>query len=167
MFAWFALFAVTVILPALGIGPIIRRGGRRAWNNAVMVQLPPDDVTIAQDNDPAGRKAQERIDWVHRWLVALLIVSPLLFVLPDGALGELLMFLAAFIATVWSKLLDAHFELVGHGAEILVAGDSYRAGEIERMRTRDSTFKDWTTERIDAAVRSKEWLSRAFVGVYA
>lgn len=168
MLVWLALLAVTVILPALGIGPVIRRGGRLAWNNAVMVQLPPDSVTIEQGQSPAGRKAQEVVDFVHRWLGALVIVSPVAFFV-EGL--EYVTFLAAFIATLWAKVFGAHFDLVGHGVEIIVAErenrEGYRAAEIERMRLHSSAFKGWTTERIDAGLRGREWLSRAFVGVYA
>lgn len=168
MTVWLALFAVTVILPALGIGPIIRRGGQRAWNNAVMVQLPPDSVTIEQGQSPEGRKAQEVADFVHRWLGALVIASPVAFFV-DGM--EYVTFLAAFIATLWAKVFGAHFDLVGHGVEILVAEregrKGYRAAEIERMRLYSSAFEGWTNERIDAALDKREWLSRLFVGVYS
>ena len=74
MTTWLTLFAVTVILTAVGIGPIILRGG--AWNYAVMVQLSPNEITEQPYNSPEGRRAQERIDWVHRWIGALLIVMP-------------------------------------------------------------------------------------------
>lgn len=169
MITWLALFALTVILPALGIGPIIRRGGRLAWNNAVMVKLPPDRVTIEQGQSPEGRRAQERVDWVHRWMGALIIVLPVAWVI-DGITGEYVTVLAAFIATLWAKIFSSHFDLIGHGVEILVAEregrEGYRATEIERMRLYSSAFEGWTVEKIDEAVRRREWLSRAFVRVY-
>lgn len=166
MTVWLALFAVTVILPALGIGPVIRRGGRLAWNNALMVQLPSDETTERQNNSPEGRKAQEVIDFVHRWLGALAFALPIAVFTNDYVT-----FLAALIATLWAKVFGAHFDLVGHGAEIIIAEregrKGYRAAEIERMRVYSSAFEGWTTERIDAALRRREWLSRLFAKAYA
>lgn len=162
MTVWLVLAVLTLVLPALGIGPIIRRSGRTAWNNALMVNLPPDSVTVEQGNSPAGRKAQEVVDWVHRWLGALVLTFPLVFFVPALAIIP-----AAFLATLWAKVFNAHFELVGHGAEIIVAGEDYRAGEIHRMMTRDSTFRGWTADEIDEGLRKREWLSRIFVRFYA
>ena len=165
-----ALFVLFVVLPAFGIGPYIRRSGRQAWNNAVMVNLPPDSVTIEQDNSPAGRKAQEVTDFAHRWLGAIVIASPAAFMV-DGMVGHYLTFFVAAVATLWAKAFGAHFDLVGHGVEIIVAEregrEGYRAAEIERMRLYSPAFKGWTNERIDEALKRRAWLSRIFARLYA
>lgn len=158
------LFLFGVVLPAFGILPI-SRGGRVAWNNAVMVKLPPDEVTIEQGQSPRGRKAQEVADFAHRWLGALVIALPV-GLLTEGTVGAFATFMAAAVATLWVKALPAHFDLVGHGVEIIVAGgDEYRAAEVNRMRLHSPAFQGWTNERIDAALRKREWLSRIFAKV--
>tara|TARA_B100000678_G_scaffold20576_2_gene15841 strand:+ start:17902 stop:18405 length:504 start_codon:yes stop_codon:yes gene_type:complete len=165
--AWLILLVLTVILPALGIGPIITHKPGGARNNPIRVNLP---VPPTKGNYGPGVRAQEVTDYVHRWLGALLIVLPLPFFV-DGVTGSLLVLLAAFVATLWSEAFSTHFELVGHGAEIIVAERDglvdYRAGEIERMQTRDGTFRGWSAERIDEALRKREWISRLFVKLYA
>lgn len=167
MIAWAFLFVLTVALPACGIGPITTHKPAGATNNQVRINLP---IPPTAGNYGPGVRAQETTDYVHRWLVALLIVSPLPFFV-DGVAGNLLVCLAAAIATIWSRLFSAHFELVGHGAEIIAAERDglvdYRAGEIERMQTRDSTFAGWSSGRIDAGLRRREWLSRLFVALLA
>lgn len=173
MIVYISLFVLTVILPLCRIGPPIVRGGRLARNNPIRVRLPSDDVTIAQNNYPPGRAGQEIADWVHRWIGALLLTAWVPFVVPSGFVGEFLTFLAVAIALAWSAVFNRHFELVGHGVEIMIAernpqdvarllggGVVYRTAEINRMLRSDSTFRGETFHGVKRGIEARTWISR-------
>ncbi|MBX7496752.1 hypothetical protein K3172_12875 [Qipengyuania sp. 6B39] len=172
MIALAALVIVTLVLPALGIGPWVRRGGRVANNNPFWVRLPEDEVTEQQRQSPAGRSAQERIDWSHRWLGAILFgaVCWLAGLREIAEIGEALTFMAALVGCLWTRILSAHFDAVGHGAEILVAEreglPDYRDKELRRMTRYSPPFRGWSVEKTDAFVRRREWLSRLFLRLW-
>ena len=165
MYAHLALAGLFLL--ACVFGPPIVRGGRVARNNPFRVLLPSDAVTIEQGQSPEGRKAQEVVDWVHRWAVALVISLPV-WMLPHTIEAQLFAAVLVFAATLWSEVFEVHFELVGHGAEILVAereDRTYRHAEILRMQARDSTFRGWKATRIYDELRSREWLSKLLLAV--
>lgn len=166
MIAWLILLAM-MVGPSLLRWPVWRReGGTGGRNNLFYWECPPTEVTLAQGQSPAGRDAQEESDFVHRWVVALLLTSPVWF-LPVTFLWQVAASVLCIAAAMWPMMAKAHFDLVGHGVEIIVAEaggwQDYRAAEIERMRLRSSAFRGWTVERIDAGLRKRKWLSRLFV----
>ena len=101
--------------------------------------------------------------WRPRWSLGVGGVALGLALVPPLAV--------TWLALFWCKLFAPHFDMVGHGVEIIVAEKEkragYRAAEIERMRLYSSEFRGWSTERIDAGLRKREWLSRIFAAFYA
>lgn len=163
---------IVLVLPVFGVGPLVLRGGYRASNNAFLVKLPEDEITLSQNNSPRGRHAQEIIDWYHRHVIALPLTVLLALVVdftPLGWEGYLILALIEMsIAAVWPKLVGNHFDLVGHEAEIIVAErdgwEGYREAEVARM-WKNTNYKGWSLDRIRAGLRRRHWLAVAFLGL--
>lgn len=162
------LFAV--ILPPLGIGPVITRRGSRAHNNQLGVVLPYDAVTERQGQSPQGRMMQEIGDWWLRWLLPIVAMWPVALLF-DPPLFDVIVLVLVVGLTVWTEVFEATFDAIGHGVEIRVAEREGRAGyrqaEIERMQLFSPAFKMWSLEQIDAHLRRWDWASRAVLFVLA
>lgn len=184
MYSPLIIFIVFMILPAFGIGPIISRGGRSAQNNPVWVTLPEDAVSILQDNYPPGRKAQEVLDLVHRWMGAWLLTSPIwitvTLVMNDQWVASAINFFVIFLGSIWTVWFGDRFhDAVGHGYEIkitetnadwrnrdyMVRGkvfSGYRDAEIERMRLFSSEFRGMTHGEISEYLKKISWAINFF-----
>lgn len=174
MYALAILTLFAVILPPLGIGPVITREGSTAHNSLLRVVLPPDAVTIMQGQSPLGRKMQEVCDWWLRWLLPTLLVWPIALLLefPLAApIFDIAVLTLVVVLAAWTEVFEATFDAIGHGVEIRIAEregrDGYRQAEIKRMQRYSPAFKTWSLEQIDAHLRRWDWVSFALLFVFA
>lgn len=156
--------ALAVLALFAFMGPPVRRRGSYAGHNPIRVVLPPDDVTRAQNQSPAGRRAQEVGEWRLGWILAIVgLALPTAWLSSGwGLIGALAVFVAGFLGNGVARTLANGFDIPGHGAEILVAEEegwvNYRAEEIGRM-LKDPARKLETHATISARLKKWQWAS--------
>ena len=121
-------------------GPIVRHHPTLAFHNALFTYLPPDEVTLAQNNWPEGRRVQEiGEDRIAGWVATIAVLIAAFFV--SGVIAAIGLTVAWFLikaVTIKLRFMDD----AGHGAEIIVVEKSpeararfpsYRLDEVWRM----------------------------------
>ena len=160
-----------VVGPLIGIGPVVIRGGNVAQNNAGFIRLPEDEVTEKQNNTPAGRKAQEVVDYWIRHVFAfcfMSIVSLLLFFTGslDGVEPTILGFFGVigwFLGTLWYQVFQRSLDLIGHRIEIIIAQEEMRPNYYEEELTRimwDSMHRNWGEKNKKSGETAKDAVRR-------
>lgn len=151
-------FAFTVL------GPVIRTGGKSAWHNGLIVQLPDPDYYESVGQSVSGVRAQEIGENRFAGLMGVIAAAIAAWLL-DGNAAALVVPVAFFaVKAIFIKL--PFCDAAGHGAEILVAESEgnlgYRYAEIQRM-LRDANWRGETYDSLDAKVTRMEWLSKIMV----
>lgn len=151
MLALAILFVLTVVLPPLGFGPPMYRGGH-AENNIVMVRALPRTAPFSKPIE-----AQEVAEWWCAWLAGCLLALPVALLVP-GLVGTAATLVAAFLGNLLARKATLHFDYVGHNVEIMVAEREgwigYREAEIDRMIERGDQRG---MSRADVARRLRRW----------
>lgn len=164
------LFLATVVF---GPFPIVGRGGKKSTNNGLFSNIQHDADIEAKGQSPYGVAVQE----IGESRLSFAIVWPFLplaqyllsgYAVPGWEAQQLiyttgpllLMFLVWFPLRVLTQGLD----LLGHGAEILIAErenrENYREEEISRMLW---SRKGQTAEQVAKNLKKWEWASRIMV----
>lgn len=150
------LFALTVLLPLLGIGPP-KRTGHHAANSVLFVTVP-----YATEQHARGVEAQETVEWWLAWLCGCVLALPAALALSEPLWANAGALVAAFAGNALTRALAGHFDLVGHNVEIMLAQEDgwtdYRYAEIQRMLRGDQ--RGMNASVVDANLRRWEWLAR-------
>ena len=164
------VFAALILVPPIfGFGPPIYKSTTFAKNNLFGVWLPPDDVSVKQDNSPGGRRAQEISDWWNRLFVASIPSLGLVYALTtpemSAVLGAALFGILLIVFHIWTTIFPKTSDLIGHEVEILWVEkyepdqwDDYRKAEVDRLFTRDRKFNKMGREKVEKTMkRLRPW----------
>lgn len=172
-----ALAVVTVLLPIVGIGPIVVRG-ERSNNNLLFVTMRESGWYIARGQVYRAVLAQEIAEWWLRWAVAMVLVAPLTLVdfghglsgatgVDADALKAAWVAVSALGATSWAFFAYGQLDLIGRAVEVLAADrPGYLEKEALRMKggTR-KTFADVPVDRLTRMIAARFWIARVLLAL--
>lgn len=176
----YALIGLVLVLAWAIIAPT-KIGGTKAYNGIIVV-LPPDEITLKQNQSPRGRRGQEKAEFRIKWFCGAIFASIATYLLMkvgfyngmDPAIITIFFPALAAIGNRLSSMLTYGFDVLGHTVEILIAEedgwddnltedeDPYRVAEIKRM-LRDSRRKHLLIAGVGETV--EEAKHRAFATV--
>lgn len=158
------LAVVCVLLPILGIGPVIQRDSTQSQNNLLFVRMRPPEWYEAREQTYRATAAQEIAEWWMRWAVALPVASLTLFI-DAGPYQWALSLFGVLVASLWSALFYGQLDLIGRAVEVLADGrQGYLEAEARRLRdgTR-GTFRDQSPEVLAAMIRRRFGIARVLL----
>ena len=170
MLVYALIVAALLLLPVLGVLPIVI-SGTRDRNSAYAVWLQPPDASKWRTQSRRGVAAQEIAEWWLRWAGAAVLSAPLAWIVRDLPAAPLMQIVALFAGTLWAQVFARQFDLIGHTVEIVEAEREGRAGyasqEAARMEHGDLDGGGMTAAEILRAVDRRRWLARALLALLA
>lgn len=172
MIIWIILAVAMLVLPVLGLWPVIVRGDG-ARNNLALVTMPSRQWYDREGYDYRATRAQEIVEFWLRWALALAVsawpVWEIAAAVDDAKAGMLFSLLTIAGSAALTKLpfVEKQVELIGHAVEVIVAdADGYLELEAVRMqRGYGAMFGDMSVAEIARAVRRRFGVARVLIAL--
>lgn len=172
-----AAFAALLVLAAWsGAFPPIKRNAEHDRNYAFHITMRSRSHAKFMTEPWSAVLAQELAEWLLKWLVAIILSAPFVWLLDqhqlDGTSAAVFAPLVVVLMHTWNVWPGGakQIELVGHMVEAEAAmrmghSRSYIAEEARRTQPAYDCFKGMTVDEVMAGMLRRRWLAKLLLAV--